>query len=94
MLLASDFPYEVQDGCREFALQLDVLLDGELDGQRADFALRHLQRCSACQHRAGHAWRYRQAMQRARDTDPATPAVIARVRTLLRDSTAPPPIQS
>ncbi len=93
MLPASDSPYEAEDGCREFALQLETLLDGELDGQRAVFALRHLQLCGDCQHRADHAWRYRQAMQRSRDADIATPAVIARVRTLLRESMAPPPTQ-
>ena len=83
--------HEQSAGCREFATQLEVLLDGELDGQHAELALRHMQLCVWCQHRADHAWRYREAMQRARDTDRATPELMDRVRTLLRNSITPPP---
>lgn len=84
---------EAAGGCREFAMQLEALLDGELDGQQAELALRHLQRCGWCQHRADHAWRYREAMQRARDTDRAAPDMLDKVRTLLRHSITPPPTQ-
>ncbi len=87
---ARDSLHELPDGCREFALQLEVLLDGELDGQQAELALRHLQRCHECQHRADHAWRYREVMQRARDPDRAAPELLERVRTLLREASAPP----
>lgn len=83
--------HEEAGGCREFASQLETLLDGELDGQQAELALRHLQRCGWCQHRADHAWRYREAMQRARDTDHASPDLLEKVRTLLRHSITPPP---
>ena len=84
--------HEHAEGCRDFATRLEALLDGELDGLNADLALRHLQRCPGCQHRADHAWRYREAMQRARDTDRAAPEFLDKVRTLLRHSIAPHPV--
>ncbi|MBI3790787.1 MAG: zf-HC2 domain-containing protein [Gemmatimonadetes bacterium] len=81
-------PDDIQD-CREFAQRLEVLLDGELEGSLADAALKHLQRCPGCQRRADHAWRYREAMQRARDADRVAPEMLERVRLLLRHAITP-----
>jgi hypothetical protein len=89
MAPAHETQHEVANGCREFATQLEALLDGELDGHQAELALRHLQQCGWCQHRADHAWRYREAMQRARDTDRAAPEMLEKMRTLLRHAITP-----
>lgn len=75
--------------CALFAQRLEALLDGELDGALADATLQHLQACTACQHRADHSWRYREAMVRARDTDRASAEMMERVRVLLRHAITP-----